>query len=405
MKEHRRISVMALGLRGIPNVPGGVEVHASELYPRLQALGANVVVMGRTPYRPAGSPVQWRGVSVRWISSPRLQGVEALVHTFLGVLYAGLRRPDVLHIHAVGPWLLVPLAKLLGLRVLVTHHGEDYLREKWNGPARAVLRLGETLGMRFADDCIVISNALLELARVKYHRQATLIPNGVGEPAPHHSRLVLERYGLAPQRYIIQVSRLVPEKRQLDLITAFKAAGLPGWKLLLVGGAQGSQRYADLVREHIAGDESIINTGFLSSAEVQELLMHAGIFALPSSHEGLPISLLEAMKLGTPVVASDIPANREMRLDENSYFQVGDADTLCRRLRELAALDDNQRRLLAERLTGLCARYDWDAIAESTMRVVQRLAGLAPEAVSSYRTSPVHAAQVRPAPVPPARPQ
>jgi glycosyltransferase involved in cell wall biosynthesis len=405
MKEHRRINVMALGLRGIPNVPGGVEVHASELYPRLQALGANVVVMGRTPYRPADSPVQWRGVSVRWISSPRLQGVEALVHTFLGVLYAAVRRPDVLHVHAVGPWLLVPLAKLLGLRVLVTHHGEDYLREKWNAPARAVLRLGETLGMRFADDCIVISSALLELARMKYHREATLIPNGVGEPALHNSRLVLERYGLTPQRYVIQVSRLVPEKRQLDLITAFKAAGLPGWKLLLVGGAQGSQRYADLVREHIAADDSIVNTGFLSSPEVQELLRHAGIFALPSSHEGLPISLLEAMKLGTPVVASDIAANREMRLDENCYFRVGDADTLCRRLRELASLDENERRLLAERLTGLCARYDWDLIAESTMKVVERLAGRPPGLVRSYRASPVRPAQVSPAPAPPARPQ
>ena len=397
MKEKdRKISVMALGLRGIPNVPGGVEVHASELYPRLQAMGANVIVMGRNPYRPTGSPEKWRGVSVRWIPSPRLQGVEALAHTFFGVLYAAVRRPDVLHIHAVGPWLLVPLAKLLGLRVLVTHHGQDYLREKWNAPARAVLRLGELLGMCFADGRIVISNALLDLVRAKYHRDATLIPNGVSEPLPHESRLVLERYGLSPNRYIIQVSRLVPEKRQLDLIAAFKAAGLPGWKLVLVGGAQGSQRYANLVRERIAADESILNTGFLSPPEVQELLKHAGIFALPSSHEGLPISLLEAMKLGTPVLASDIAANREMRLDESSYFQVGDTDTLCRRLRELASLGEEERRLLAERLTGLCARYDWDAIAESTMRVVERVA---------YRTPAVRQARVSPAPVPPAQPQ
>jgi glycosyltransferase involved in cell wall biosynthesis len=200
----------------------------------------------------------------------------------------------------------------------------------------------------------------------------------------------VDRYGLTPQRYIIQVSRLVPEKRQLDLITAFKAAGLPGWKLLLVGGAQGSQRYANLVRERIADDESILNTGFLSSAEVLELLKHAGIFALPSSHEGLPISLLEAMKSGTPVVASDIPANREMRLDEQSYFRVGDTDTLCQRLRELAALSPEKRRCLAKHLNGLCARYDWDTIAESTMKVVERVAGLPPAAdrIAVYRPRP-----------------
>src|ERR1700730_7685919 len=99
------LSIIALGLRGIPNVPGGVEVHASELYPRLQALGANVTVLGRKPYRPAGAPEQWQGVTVRWLPSPKLQGVEALIHTFLGVLYAGVHRPDLVHFHAVGTWL------------------------------------------------------------------------------------------------------------------------------------------------------------------------------------------------------------------------------------------------------------------------------------------------------------
>ncbi len=174
-------TIIALGFRGIPNVPGGVEVHASELYPRLQALGANVTVLGRNPYRPAGSPGSWHGVTVRWLATPRREGVEALVHTFLGVLYAGVRRPDVLHIHAVGPWLFVPLAKLLGLKVVVTHHGQDYLREKWHAPARALLRLGEQLGMRFADERIVISRSIVDWVDQQYHRSTTLIPSSVAD--------------------------------------------------------------------------------------------------------------------------------------------------------------------------------------------------------------------------------
>jgi glycosyltransferase involved in cell wall biosynthesis len=400
MKKNRGegVTVIALGLRGMPNVPGGIEVHASELYPRLQALGAHVIVLGRTPYRPAGAPVQWHGVTVRWIASPELQGVEAVVHTFLGVLYAAVRRPDILHIHAVGPCLMVPLAKLLALNVVVTHHGEDYLREKWNGFARAVLRLGERLGMSFADELIVISSGLLELARHKYGREATLIPNGVSEPKGLTTRVLLEKHSLTPQRYIIQVSRLVPEKRQLDLIKAFKAAGLPGWKLLLVGGAQGSQRYADLVRQQIAGDDSIVSTGFLPPPEVQELLMHAGIFALPSSHEGLPISLLEAMKMGTPVVASDIPANREMCLDEASYFRVGDTQALARRLHELAAITAEERALIGKRLIESCARYDWDVIAKSTLEVMERAAGL-PARLAWHDKTPASAhSSLRPPP-------
>jgi glycosyltransferase involved in cell wall biosynthesis len=366
---------MALGFRGIPNVPGGVEVHASELYPRLQALGAEVTVLGRNPYRPADSPARWQGVNVRWFATPKRQGVEAIVHTFLGVLYAALRRPDVLHIHAVGPWLFVPLAKLLGLKVVVTHHGQDYLREKWHGPARLLLRLGERLGMRFADERISISRSIADWVEHEYHRSMVLIPNGVADLKPVKSSVLVERFGLTPGRYVIQVSRLVPEKRQLDLITAFTAAGLPGWKLILVGGAQGSQRYADLVREHCAGNPAIVTTGFLSGSDVQELLSHAGVFALPSSHEGLPISLLEAMRLGTPVIASDIPANRETGLDDSCYFPVGDTDALAVRLRELAAATPAEREAVSQRLRAACSRYDWDDIAESTMQVMKRVAG------------------------------
>jgi hypothetical protein len=49
-----------------------------------------------------------------------VKGVEALVHTFFGVVRAGWTRPDILHIHCIGPALLVPLARALGLRDLST---------------------------------------------------------------------------------------------------------------------------------------------------------------------------------------------------------------------------------------------------------------------------------------------
>jgi glycosyltransferase involved in cell wall biosynthesis len=373
--KQSELHVMALGLRGIPNIPGGVEVHASELYPRLRALGVKVTVLGRRPYRTADCPDQWRGVDVRWISSPKRQGAEALIHTFLGVLYAAVRRPDVLHIHAVGPWLCAPLAKMLGLKVVVTHHGQDYLREKWNKPARVMLQLGERFGIVCADKSIVISHSIREVVREKYGRDAVLIPNGVSDLQRVTGRVLVDRYGLTPQRYIVQVSRLVPEKRQLDLIAAFKAAALPGWKLVLVGGAQGSQRYAELVAKQLAGNDAIVCTGFLSMPEVQELLSHAGIFVLPSSHEGLPIALLEAMKIGIPVVASNIAANLEIGLDEASYFPLGDIQVLASHLRELAAATDSERETIAKRLQLACARYDWDVIAKLTMQILEGVGG------------------------------
>jgi glycosyltransferase involved in cell wall biosynthesis len=259
--------------------------------------------------------------------------------------------------------------------VVVTHHGQDYLREKWNAPARAILRVGERLGVNWANETIVISRGIQEVVRARYGRLSTLIPNGVGTLAALTGQGHVAKHGLTPYRYIIQVSRLVPEKRQLDLIAAFNAANLPGWKLLLVGGAQGSQTYANRVLQASAGNADIVHTGFLPPAAVHELLAHAGVFVLPSSHEGLPISLLEAMKLGTPALASDIPANLETELDQNCYFKVGDVQTLTTRIRELAQLSPESREIMAQRLRNSCVRYDWDLIAESTLKVLERAAG------------------------------
>jgi glycosyltransferase involved in cell wall biosynthesis len=100
------------------------------------------------------------------------------------------------------------------------------------------------------------------------------------------------------------------------------------------------------------------------------------MFVLPSSIEGLPISLLEAMKLGTPVLASDIAPNLEIGLDEASYFPLGDVQKLAARLCELAALTPEARTIIGRRLRNACARYDWDVIAESTMKVLERAAEL-----------------------------
>src|SRR6056297_190878 len=131
--------ILVVGLRSLPNAEGGVERHAEELYPRLVQLGCDVEVAVRSPFHDRNELDHWHGVRLRRLWSPRLGGLEAFVHTLIAVGYAAIRRPDILHIHAVGPALMTPLARLLGLRVIVTHHGPDYDREKWGAFARSVL--------------------------------------------------------------------------------------------------------------------------------------------------------------------------------------------------------------------------------------------------------------------------
>jgi glycosyltransferase involved in cell wall biosynthesis len=368
-KRTRKLRVQVLGLRGIPNVEGGVETHAEHLYPRLARMGCDVEVIVRSPYVPRGR-VSFGSVRLRRLWAPKVSGYEALVHSFLGVLYAAFTRPDVLHVHAIGPAFVTPFARLLGLRVVVTHHGPDYERDKWGGFARWFLRTGESVGMRFSHARIVISRVIAERIRKNYGVDSYLIHNGVVAGTPVKDDEALRQFGLEPGRYYLHVSRMVPEKRHLDLIAAYSEAAAPDWKLALVGSLN-TDEYSRSVR--MAAEKSgVVLTGFQKGKELQALYSHAGAFVLPSSHEGLPIAMLEALSYGLPVLASDIPANLEVGLDESSYFPVGDRGALASALRRLGQTPRDSAALDARR-TSTLGSYDWDRIAEQTFAVYDSL--------------------------------
>jgi glycosyltransferase involved in cell wall biosynthesis len=359
------LRVMVLGLRGIPNVQGGIETHVEHLYPRLVKLGCDVDVICRTPYVDAEKR-QFGAIRLRRIWSPQRPGLEAFVHSLLGVIYAGFSRPDILHIHGIGPAAVTPLARLFGLRVVVTHHGPDYDRDKWGPVARAALRFGERMGMRYANARIVISRVIADLVRSRHGRDSVLIPNGVVVPELEAGAEHVLRFGLQPGKYFLQVSRIVPEKRQLELIEAFRLARPAGWKLALVGGL-GADSYSKRVRAS-AETDGVVLTDFLTGAPLRQVYTHAGAFVLPSSHEGLPIAMLEALSYGLPVIASDIPANLEVGLVPDSYFPLGDVAALARLL-ERAVSNTGTAESRDVRRRWVESRYDWDTIAGQTMRV------------------------------------
>ena len=380
--EHkdRYMHVMILGLRGIPGVQGGIETHVEQLAPLLARNGVEVEVITRASY--GRGEREWNGVRLTPIWAPRTDGVEALVHTLLGILYAAIKRPDLLHIHAVGPMLMVPVARFLGLRVVVTHHGPDYDREKWGPLARRLLRLGERVGVKYSQGRIAISKLIQHHLWTAYGCKSTLIKNGVGaaRPGPGDPD-VLRRFGLDGARYVLQVSRFVPEKRQTDLIRAFRAAGLPGWKLALVGDVSGKTAYEREVRELCRDDPDVVLTGYRSGDELDALYAHAGLFVLPSSHEGLPIAMLEALSYGLRVVASDIGPNLEVGLARGQYYPLGDVQALAGCLRSEAEHPPGERDRAAIR-EWVLREYNWEEIAASTVEVYRSVAdaGLVVEA-------------------------
>jgi glycosyltransferase involved in cell wall biosynthesis len=300
--------------------------------------------------------------------SPRIKGVEAFLHTFLGVLRAAWSRPDILHIHAVGPALFTPLARVFGLRVVVTHHVLNYENEKWGLAARALLRLGERVGMMFANGRIAVSTALAARMERTYRVPVRVIPNGIEKPRQLQSTATLSAFGLQPHYYALTVARIDEQKRQLDLIEAFARVSRVPWALAIVGGSDYSSEYAQAVAHAARKTGRVVMLGHQTGDALAELYSHAGVFVLPSSHEGQPIAVLEAMSYGCPAILSDIPAHREIAGACAQLVPVGDVAALARRLDD-TFLAPTHRRLDVADQERLMKAHDWRQIARATLDV------------------------------------
>jgi glycosyltransferase involved in cell wall biosynthesis len=371
----RRIKVCIVGLRGVPAIMGGVEAHCEQLYPRLRHLmpEAEFEIIGRRAYT-GPEAYEYQGIRVTPLGGVEGKYFEALSHTFVAILYARFKaHADLIHIHAIGPGVLAPLAKLLGMRTVVTHHGKDYLRQKWNRFAKALLAAGEWLSVMAAERTVVVSGTLAqELAR-RYPARAdhiVYVPNGMPassgrEGASEADEAVLQRFGLAKNSYVLAVGRLVPEKGFHDLIAAFDAAPAT-LKLVIAGAADHTDRYSQALLAQAS--ERIVFTGFQDHGTLGALYRNAGLFVLPSYHEGLPIVVLEAARYGAPILISDISANLDIGLEPGNYFPVGDVSALRGKL--AGGYDGFNVDVEA-----ISRQFDWDLIAQRTAAVYRDCRG------------------------------
>jgi glycosyltransferase involved in cell wall biosynthesis len=107
-------------------------------------------------------------------------------------------------------------------------------------------------------------------------------------------------------------------------------------------------------------------TGFIRGRKLHSLLTNALCYSLPSSHEGLPIALLEAMSYRLPVVTSAIPANLEVGLNQECYHAVGDVEALAKKLDAIICKP-------LQRIDYDMSKYDWDVIAGQVSEIYQSM--------------------------------
>ena len=362
------MKVVVTGLRGFPNIQGGIETHCEELYPRIAQLGCETIVVRRKSFISENLVLtEYKGVTFKDLHSPKITGFEAALHTLSGIFYAYRTKADIVHIHAIGPAITVPIAKLLGLKVVVTHHGPDYDREKWGFFARSILKLGEYFTAKLSDEIIAISDVITDILKKKYNRTKNvhLIYNGVTPLSIPTSTDYLSKLNLEPNKYILAVGRFVKEKRFDKLIEAYIKLNDPNYKLVIAGDADYENSYSYYLK-NFAVENNVVLTGIIKGERLTELYGNAALFVLPSSHEGLPITLLEAMSYKRKVLASNIPANLAVKLSDNCYFELNNLSDLTHKMRK--RLDEKEVTIQYD-----LSKYNWDYIAKEVLDIYKKL--------------------------------
>lgn len=372
MMPGRPLRIAMVGTRGVPATFGGVEHHVEQIGARLAERGHDVTVYCRSNYVD-GPTRTYKGMTIRLLPTVAKKSLDTIVHSALSTATALGRRYDVVHYHAIGPGLVAPAARYLSsASVVQTIHGLDNERAKWNGFARTVLGVGGWMSARVPDATIVVSKALVEHYAERYGRAVTYIPNGaaVEELVPPDE--IGRAWGLRAGSYVLYLGRFVPEKCPHVLLRAFRQVDTD-LRLVMAGGSSFTDSYVTELEDLAKEDPRVLLPGYVYGRQRQELYANAALFVLPSALEGLPLTLLEAIGFGVPVVATAIPPHLEVlgETDQPGGRLVAPEDDKALAGALQGALDD----LRGERdgLQGFRDRvlktYDWDSVTDDTEQV------------------------------------
>lgn len=296
-------------------------------------------------------------------------------------------RYDVIHSHcSFGGIIGNAVAHKHTGHLIYTQHG-FYVHEGLNPLARAAWLAIEKVGLRAADTVICVSRAEQELARSLHvgasgkfvHVPGAGIDTGrfaldEGDRQERRRR-VRSALGLrAEDLVLLTVSRLTWDKGYREMIAAVRELATRGHDFVLLAAGSGKDEAGIRVAVEEAGvGDRLRLLGWRD--DVIDLYCAADIFVFASHREGLPISPVEAMASGLPVVLSDIPGCGEEVEDGGSglLFATGDASALARQLARVMA-NEGLRRRLGEAARVRAAMFDLGHVLDLQVPLYRSLA-------------------------------
>lgn len=311
---------------------GGAQIHLKDIAKKLKDEGHDVIVL----YGKEGSfsdMLNSLGIKNRVIDNlvreiDPVKDVKALRNIIQEIKEI---KPDIIALHSSKVGMLGRVAaRISKTPVVFTAHGWAFT-EGINPKRRVLYSLIEKLAALLSDRIITVSKYDKKLALLKgvgSDKKIIAIQNGMNDI----NKDLLATPEISPPN-IIMVARFQEQKDHLGLIRALNELRDLDWKLQLVGEDGGlMQKAKDLVAK-LELDKRIFFLG--NRIDVNELLSKSQIFVLTSFWEGFPLTIIEAMRAGLPVIASNVGGVSEAVINNKTGFVVNDYFELKNNLKNL----------------------------------------------------------------------
>ena len=284
-------------------------------------------------------------------------------------------RRDIVHVHTpIASFLTRLAARRLPVErrpaVVYTAHGFHFHRHgHW--ATNLIFRTAERLAGRWTDRLIVINDEDFEAA-TRYHivpRSRLIRMPGIGLDTNHYARAALDPATVASARTALGIRDGVPmfatvgelnrNKRQGDAIEALAAMRNRDAMLVVLGDGESRRQLEALASERGVADRVVIR-GFVE--DPRPVLVGAVALIHPSQREGLSRSVMEALALEVPVVASTARGNAELVEDSGAIVAIGDTAGLAAAMDRLIDEPEEARELGRRGRDRMVARYDLEQV-------------------------------------------
>ena len=367
MKNQDNPKIAVIGLKGLPAFGGAASVGENVINELKYKYNFTVYSIDTYTHLKSGFYNGFYQITFKGGSPSALNTLLYYIKSLVHVLF--VKKYNLIYLHHAESGFITPFLRLK-YRVIVTFHGiyrHNYIDPKFSNLTNQFFKISQFLNLKFSNKVISVSKPDSNYCKKKYNENLIVIPNGINiqnsmsSPKVTNNNLVFAAariYDIKGLHLILQAMDMINDKRQL----------------IVIGDLDQVSNY----KQKIHNLSKNINVTFLGmikdKKQLFEKIRGSYQFLFPSLTEAMSMMLLEVVSLKVPVLASDIPANKEIfNENEISLFKSNNVKSLAESLLSTSTSQD-ELNIKAERAYKRAKEnYTWKNIGKQYDKIFQQI--------------------------------